>query len=313
MPKIHKHHIPQQRPSFEVKQQNVSSKIQKEAEKTHHVGQGMNPPKAMSVSPIITPVSKRRIESSGNNAQSAHLRHTFDFTNFIAGIFSTFRKALRYINIFAYFNKPKPPTAVAGSVEQVEATPQQLREAAQQLASFFRNNENLFEYEGIFRVSPRETRKKALYNELIHSPSHALSTIKENEKMNADDAYLVAVLFKELYRNMNIFGENKTIRKKFDTIAESLHNQTDQEKIITNLQDLINTLSTERKQDLQTFLEILLLANKQEATNKMKMLNLARMAGPNLMTLEGEDLLAKSQSMNHLALLLLENFRSLEF
>jgi len=204
-------------------------------------------------------------------------KQTEKTTSVLSTICSFSLRILSYLNPMAYFKKDKSRAIAAAPPEFVKATPEQLMAAARKLNTFMIQKEAVIhlQAETIFRLDFIKEEKIKLFNQLMTSLDSVDLTQVEN-------AHLLAVVFKKVYRDMNLFGG---LLDNFIEIGKALpKNKADEsrDEAIELLKKLKALLSKDGQQGLKNFIQVLAEASKYEDQNKMNAEALAVVAGPNL-------------------------------
>lgn len=130
--------------------------------------------------------------------------------------------------------------------------------------------------EGILRLSGSEEKKNTWFE--------ALFSGTPREKL-ANDSATAGVAFKQIYRNLSLFNDQKAEFLKVGDLALS-----DQERL-AKMKDIISNLSPANRAHLARLLDVLGKIEERKETNKMNSSNLAVVIGPNLADNTGVELL----------------------
>jgi hypothetical protein len=269
----------QRRESLSVNQQTIVNKVatvnsQVKAQDTGRISE--------EVSPVVSgKFHSADMENLGQSSEARNVKEQLQKTIYaLIKMSISICKSVSSLNPLIFFNKNKDK---ASAVQQkanvtdvqptfVKATPEQLSTAAKKLSEFMLNKPEIFENVGIFRISSKQENNIKLFNKLMASP--------EGTDLNGVHPHVLAAILKQIYRDMNLFGGELT--SKLEETGNKLSETSNEQEIISLLKDLKNNLSIENQEDLKTYIQVLAKAGQKAEINKMDILNLAIIGGPNL-------------------------------
>jgi hypothetical protein len=172
--------------------------------------------------------------------------------------------------------REKGPIEAVKGTESKDAKPtdERLSRAARHIAPLFTGKR--LESEGLFRISASASERKKLYQSLIST-----SASEPLPDLSAQQNDMLAGLFKEIYKQLDLFGSANLSAEIMQTGAQ-LKGMKDDNDMITSLKQLVKQLPEDRQKDLNLFIYVLAQTAKSSAVNKMNPTNLAIAAGINI-------------------------------
>ena len=158
-----------------------------------------------------------------------------------------------------------------------------LSPAARKLIAFF-DQSGFTKKQGIFRESARDKTIESFYKYSLKPKNDLISSVTLKGIKVEIDEILAANCLKKIYREINIFG-NPALRHKLIELGAGISEKTlDEKNAISDLQELVKQLETDRQEDLKLFIEILKKTHDEKATSLMPAHNLAAALADTLST-----------------------------